>query len=160
MKYIIPKGWHYSIHPPRLYLGIKRKFKIKVKFTDSCRYTINSVDQKDVNKLFGVGLTLNHHIYSIRIGWNYDIKNDRIVLFHYTYENTIRKYSPFDFIKINEEYEIELELIDNYFIVSTSGCYCTVKYDYPEEVLGFYLYPNFGGNIVSPHKMIVEMSIN
>ena len=43
-----------------------------------------------VNKLFGISSTFDPHNRSIRIGWMYEVENDRFMLLPYTYQDGIR----------------------------------------------------------------------
>lgn len=161
--YIIPKGWHYSLHLPKPYLGIKKNFNIKVKFTDSCRYNLNNADQQDINKLFGVSFG-SHQDNSIRIGWNYNLVTGEIDIYSYEYERGIRwLFTKIGSVAIGDLTYIDLSLAHyTYSIRINDGIsgFGNYIFNYPAIKLGYYLYPYFGGNQPAPHDVKIEMEVN
>lgn len=164
-EYIIKKGQHYSKHLPKLYLGDKKDFKIKVEFTESCRYNLSNINQLDVNKLFGVSFGYHKH-NSIRIGWNYNIDTDMIDIYRYEYNNGRRLIEKIYSVHIYEELFIKLNLTEIGYVISIESEFSKFGYiveeyifNYPNIKLGYYLYPYFGGDEVAPHKIIVKMCI-
>ena len=102
MRYIIFKGFHFSLHLPNFFLLEKygtHIIKKKFEFTDSCFYKFNTVDDHDINKLFGfnIGTTLQPHTNSFRFGWNCEDEDNTISIFKYEY---IKCYKLF-FVMIN-----------------------------------------------------------
>ena len=156
--YIIPKGWHYSLHLPKLYDGNKKEFLIKVQPDDSWRYNFNSADQLDLNKVWGIGfgniLLGDHHKNSIRLSWWYNPRLDIIGWFYYYYENSVRKYGFIRSSKINELVEFPFILNDDSFEIGDE----VVPYIYPEDRSGYELFPYFGGNRTAPH--IIKHKLN
>lgn len=158
--YIIPKGWHYSLHLPKPYLGIKKNFNIKVKFTDYCRYNLDNPDQQDINKLFGVSFR-HHHNNSIRIGWYYNPITDKIHIYAYEYENGVRRFARVGEVNIDEIVYIDLKLLSHsYEILIRGGGFLNFMFNYPTIKMGYYLYPYFGGNQPAPHDVKIEMEVN
>lgn len=158
--YIIPKGWHYSLHLPKLYDGVKKEFIIKVKPDNSWRYYFHSVDQIDINKLWGIGfgnvLFDGPHTNSIRLGWNYNPNNDSINWWYYYYENSIRNYDYLTTSFINEDIEFPFQLKDESFLIGNKE----IPYIYPQDRTGYYLFPYFGGNRTAPHMIINKLEVN
>ena len=158
-EYIIFKGWHYSIHWPKLYNGNKKEFIIKVKPNDSWRYNFNNIDQQDINKLWGIGfgnlLLGDHHKNSIRLGSYYNPVSENIQWFDYSYENFIRNYGFITLSNINELIEFPFKLKENSFIIGNKE----VPYKYPEDRTGYYLFPYFGGNNPAPHDVKIKMEV-
>ena len=160
-KYTIKAGQHYSFHLPKLYVG-KKDFKITCQFTESCRYDLGTIDQLDINKLAGISFGY-HEINSIRIGWNYNWKNNKIDLYWYIYEDGFRRYGKIDSCEIGEVKEIELLLLKDSkeFYIKTNNANLTVNYRYPELLIGYYLFPYFGGEpYPAPHDVELYMSFN
>lgn len=158
--YVIKAGEHFSAHPIKPYMG-KSVFTVTVNFDESCRYNLNSVDQLDVNKLFGVSFG-NHEENSIRLGWAYNLDSLKMDLFTYTYEDSVRKINKIGSCNLNEDVIIKLKL--NF----SAGSYQTTSlisipqdqvfnYKYPALKIGYYLYPYFGGNNPAPHDMTIYM---
>lgn len=156
-KYIIEAGTHYSFHFPKLYTG-KKTFICKVQFTESCRYDLGTIDQLDINKLWGVSFGY-HKTNSIRIGWNYNLVTNKIDLYWYIYEDGFRRYNKIDSCEIGEVKEIHLALLPsiNEFMMYTNNSNVLVSYRYPSYLIGYYLYPYFGGNISAPHNIKLYM---
>jgi hypothetical protein len=155
--YTIPKGEHYSSHPFSFYSGSKKNFVITALFDESCRYDLNSVDQFDINKLWGVSFG-DHQKNSIRIGWNYDAQKDEIILSVYTYENGQRKYRQVSTCRINQLFLLSLTLNKSSYTVSEGLGSIEIPYKYPWLKAGYYLYPYFGGNQPAPHDVHIQLT--
>ena len=158
--YIILKGEHYSSHPVKPYFG-KNTFKITALFDESCRYDLGNVDQLDVNKLFGVSFG-NHESNSIRIGWAYNLESQKMDIYTYTYENSVRNINKIGSCNIGEEVSIQLKLNFSNSSYQTTSSISTpadqiFNYEYPSLRVGYYLYPYFGGNNPAPHDMTIYM---
>lgn len=157
--YIIPKGWHYSLHLPKLYDGNKKEFVIKVKPDDSWRYNFNSVDQMDINKLWGIGfgniLFGDHLKNSIRLGWYYNPKSENIQWWSYLHENFTMKFGFLTVSDINELIEFPFKLNDDSFTIENQ----TTPFIYPEDKTGYYLFPYFGGNRTAPHMITNKLEV-
>ena len=151
--YTIKKGQHYS--------GSSVSFKSSNTieclgiFTESCIYTIDSVNQCDINKLFGLSDALSHSDDSARFGWRY--YNDQIEILAY-----VRRGSNFYFKILGnvkprdvERYRIEI-LNDVYRFTFKNSVFDmprTSKYTGPR----YALYPYFGGNITAPHDITIKL---
>jgi hypothetical protein len=163
-RYFILKGWHFSLHFPMLWFGRTKEFNIKAQFTDSCRYNLETRDQDDINKLFGVSLGMfpgAHKKNSIRIGWRYDIATDEIQVFWYLHENGIIRFGyPIGFVKIDEIVKIKLIIKDREIFISMKGCDCAVSHIISKPKRGYYLFPYFGGNRTALKRTLIRMSVN
>ena len=159
-KYIIKVGQHYSFNFPKLYFG-KKIFICKVKFTESCKYDLGTIDQLDINKLAGVSFGY-HETNSIRIGWVYNLETYKIDLYWYVYEDGFRRYGKLDSCEIGEEKEIYLILspINSTFIIYTDNSQALIDYRYPTHLIGYYLFPYFGSNVPAQHVVELYMSFN
>lgn len=166
-EYIIKEGGHYSNHLPKLYLGLKKNFKLKVQFTESCKYNLGNDNQLDVNKLFGVSFGY-HQLNSIRLGWNYDIITDNINLYAYIYMNGIQLTYYIAPLTINTIWNIELGFVEKSgmfwvhvepYGVYDQNIYKEFYYSFPNIKLGYYLFPYFGGDEVAPHDIKINMDI-
>lgn len=166
MIFRIPKGHHWA-WPLRVWFWWNRKsFTRFVKFDDTCRYDLQSPDQFDTNKLFGIGYLPWHHKDSARFGWRYWTERKEIEISAYCYVNGQRSITHIGFCEIGKTYQIELNpLGDSYYF----RCY---------EVCNQYLNPNggavvthghkkkfmyrlgvfFGGNRKAPHEIKIQLS--
>lgn len=152
MAATILKGFHYSFGvAPKIYTTPTVLSK-QITFTDSCRYNLNSDDQLDINKLFGIGYFPSHHHNSVRFGWRYDLKQDKIEILAYWYENKIRKNTSLFFANIGKQYEYNIYVLKEFHVLSVKN---VVGYTVfvPSQRYGFSLSPYFGGNRQAPHTI-------
>lgn len=164
MIYKILKNWHYSI-PPRLGVWRNRsRFSWHVKFTDSCRYDLRTEDQLDINKLVGIGyLPGGHHKNSARFGWQYDIDKGQIELLAYCYYNGIRSIRKLCYCEIGKAYTINLLITSTAYLFNVTirgddvplGETSVLKTH--SHKLQYLLNPYFGGNLVAPHCIKIEL---
>jgi hypothetical protein len=154
ITYYILKGWHYSLHLPRV--TTSNVLSLKVRFTESCRYNHGDVDQLDINKL--VGLAFGHiHWNSYRIGWRYDVNLDVIELFHYYYLQGERKSIAIKNVEIGEEFSVYIACTGKYIHTSVGGLKSALQVDYPLEGKKRLCFPYFGGN--KPAKQLTKIQI-
>ena len=167
-EYQIKQGRHHSSGRfPHLYLINKDKgFKFKKSFTfnQSSMYNLNSIDNYDVNKLYGfsLGLFSPPTSNSYRFGWNCQKENGNIQIFSFI---QIEKKFVFEYlmdVNLNKKYSYELRVDKNdiYFNIYDENniIVFTSKKDYTQKSkMSFawkcFLY--FGGNCVSPQDMIL-----
>lgn len=159
MNYFIPKNWHYSLHLPWR-VDTKKIFRFKVTFDLNCLYDLNSIDNLDINKLYGFSFGNNHHKNSIRIGWNCQEKNDKISLFAYWYQNGDR--NSIKLLDVDIFQEIQITMIN---LPSSNKCQIvigknifSIPFNYKDiERKGWRLFPYFGGNQKTPHAMNIYL---
>lgn len=162
--YKIRKGNHYSFHLPSPYFGLKKNFVLKVLFNESCKYNLVDVDQFDLNKLWGVSFG-NHLKNSIRIGWRYNIKSDKIELGAYIHENGIIGCRWIGELETGIKYDIDFDLTKVGFGVAISYTpahfeYKEFDFNYPKTKIGYYLFPYFGGNKTAPHDIKIKLHVS
>jgi hypothetical protein len=157
-SYFIRKGNHRSGLFPNLYLKMF-KTKYDVIFSQNCIYKLNSVDDFDVNKLFGISFGY-HHQNSMRFGWNID--NDKIAIYAYYYKLGNRFMNKIVSIPVEKVHTFELTVYQVYYELKIFdenkqlvGWTNIVK---PKTVKwGYRLFPYFGGNRCAPHNMEIKM---
>ena len=81
----VKKGKHRF--QPRFLEPCSKSLGFTAMFHDNCLYDLNSEDQADINKLFGI-TSLFIHKNSARFGWR--AEGDKIRIFAYYYRNGIR----------------------------------------------------------------------
>lgn len=146
------KGFHYSIGTPRGLYFNQKEISYEITFTDSCIYDLNSTDQLDTNKLFGIGYFPTHHYNSVRFGWRYNTENLQMEIMGYWYINQVRYYQPLRFVNINEPHEYTISITpDNHNLFIDSQNVLTIPLG--GRSIGYKLSPYFGGNRRAPHKM-------
>lgn len=161
MKYVIKKNSHRA-RPIVLGLWFDKKIvERNVYFHENSRYNLNSVDQEDTNKLFGIGYLWSHHYDSARFGWSYNPHTDRIKLSAYCYVKGTRVIQDIVNVPIstwinlklkirNRSYVFDVTIDKNFFTISVPMSH-NKKISYP---LGLY----FGGNKKAPKD--INVSIN
>lgn len=139
--------------------------KLIVRFTNSCRYTLPNEDQNDVNKLFGFSYGF-HHIDSDRIGWRYNLGNQKIEIVLYSYECGKRKPTQhITWANIDEEVSISISIDFNDVYKGRSVCikvndiWINKMYKYKNKWIIYTLGNYFGGNNRAPHTIKIEKKL-
>jgi hypothetical protein len=134
-KVTIKKGKHSPFWRfPRLYIKPKG-IRIYVIFTESCKYTLNSEDQLDWNKMAGFSRG-KHHTDSLRLVWRWNPSIQKIEVGEYRYKNGERISSVIKTVDLYTTYKFTLMLHEG---------------NYPWW--GYKLFPYFGGNNPAPHDI-------
>jgi len=169
------KGDHLSCNDFTIpHLSIWGSTLIKrVRFTYSCRYTLDGADQKDWNKLFGIGfgfLPLSKqweaHYNSARWGWRYNPETDKIELSPYLYTEGLRLYAEnmgilCASINIMEEYEVVIcpiksaQKVHYVILRDDEVIYSALIPQQIPSLMGWEHPLYFGGNKVAPHDIKV-----
>ena len=172
MIYKIKKGRHYcNFKMPRLHNG-PDELNFTVIFDKSCSYKLDTPDDLDVNKLYGISYA-HVHQDSIRIGWNIDpateLEPERIALYLYTYNNEIRKYSYLASCDYNKPVKISFnfDYASNLVYVTLNPVYIEnhlskrvfykESFIYPKIKVGYYNKVYFGGTSKSPSDMKIAI---
>jgi len=160
-NFLIEKGKHYSNHFLRLYL-FKREIKFKFKFDSNCKYFFGNENDSDINKLFGISLGY-HMKNSIRLGWRWNIYKKQFEILPYAHINGVRMpeyegkiYNVLSTINSNELAECTIKINKYSYDIEIKTCTSIDFVSIPKPYLpriGYYLWPYFGGNEVTPHNM-------
>ena len=155
-KYRIKQGKH-RFTPYIFGVTFRKHWKLAISFDPSCKYDIGQ-DQKDINKIFGVGYISwdaikwciknrkpLHHYNSWRIGWHYD--GYRIQLMYYCYVKGQRRSGNINKANIFELKKINVELWHKAVNFGDTTIVCDFK-GIPFKLGGY-----FGGNRTAPHGM-------
>lgn len=159
--YIIRKGRHRCRHGMRLYYG-KVHGKYLFNFDKTCLYEKRNEDDSDLNKLLGWSYGW-HQKNSIRIGWR--SLAGKIELFFYMYNNGHRLLGKLTEVKADRWYKIKIEVLEEYncvaFTLRTADggliCKTSETFVIPRFVMGYKLYPYFGGNNMAPRDMKIKL---
>jgi len=163
--YTIHKGKHRSGLYVKPHYN-KHELTYDVTFTDTCRYTLNTTDQFDINKLFGLSYGFHHH-NSVRFGWrNLKESSNKIEILAYCYIDGIRLRERgtnifIGFVDTNKTYTFSIKTTNKSYILSVDDKYSKVN---TKEIdhnklpkWGYHLYPYFGGNCPAPHDINIFM---
>jgi hypothetical protein len=168
---VIKKGTHAPFRLPSIIFG-NQELHYKVRFTTSCRYTLPTEDQADINKLIGIGYLNSiplkglkpvpfHHCNSVRFGWHYDPAMDNIVLWAYWYAHKERKYKEICRVGIGEEVGVHLTRKDKHHtltVTSSSSVIGVAHVPVPTSAVSYLLRPFFGGNNPAPHDIEIDIT--
>jgi len=163
MIFTTKKGKHYSnnlLYKLFNFFNFSKKQEYIVRFTDTCAYSLNEVDQTDVNKLFGFSNGFFHHKDSVRFGWNY--LDDRIVLYAYIYQNGKKNSTYICRVELETENKLTIFVENDSYIFQVEKLKTGLKsklkvYKNKKFVFGYNLWPYFGGNNVAPQDISIEM---
>jgi len=141
--FTIKKGKHISGY--RYNSDYNNNIKFKAIFDSSAIYkTVNSTNQSDVNKLYGVSdCNKNHMEYSIRFGWRY--YNNKLEILWFKHESGDFTFGVIKEIEINKSYTYTLN------VCSIIPRKCNNEYK------RYYLYPYFGGDETAPHNITIKI---
>lgn len=162
MIFKIKQGQHSSnqhLYKIANYFNLSNKMAFAVTFTDSCAYDLHSIDQLDINKLFGFS-NGKHHDNSARFGWSYI--NNKIQLWAYYYNNGQRKNKLLTILELNKPYQLYLRVVETKYqfaVADTTRALALLRVPKgTDKNFGYRLWPYFGGNSVSPHDMEIHMT--
>jgi hypothetical protein len=153
--YTIKKGKHRSGY--RFSQTKSNHIEFFVLFDESAEYTSkDSVNQYDVNKLFGLSdCGTNHMENSIRFGWRWI--NDQLQLLWFKHEEGKFTFEPLRYIDINQPYKCSIELTEDYYILGIEGTYFYIDRPCSQNFTRYYLYPYFGGDETAPHDITIRI---
>lgn len=156
MKYIIPKGWHFSLPwIPKIHWN-KDEYTWNITLNNSCKYDHGTDDQLDWNKLVGISNTLNPRIDSLRIVWRYNKETDFFEIGLYTEKNKEFTAVQIASIKADETLKINLKCYYTYALVEVKDKLFMANFQ--KEYVTIGLRPYFGGNMPAPHTMKLNIT--
>lgn len=132
-------------------------------FLEDSKYTLNDVDQRDINKLFGYFIG-GIHLWSVRWGYRYDPVEDLFHLYEYRYQRGVRSYKKRLSVVVNEPVTLGIKRRTNeVYTRDTSNNVVTL-----ENLIGYKTYPKtriklhtgfyFGGNQVAPKEIRIKVN--
>jgi hypothetical protein len=143
--------------------------------TESCLYNFDTVDDLDVNKLFGFSSTWNHKKQSARIGWRC-IDGETFEIVTYSHENGKIDFEDIKVLgTVLPNQEFICSITEPPYYRGDPNAYYAFTFRTPEsnEIVltknmkskswfpfQYYLWPYFGGNRLAPQDMIIELKIN
>jgi hypothetical protein len=160
--YFIRKGHQFAdgtLNLNRWFLGTKMEFKAA--FNSSNIYTLPASEQADSNKLFGFADCKNFaQESSARFGWRwYNNRIEITAVSHYD-----GRWHLIEFLgvaELNKVYDFKIELSEDkahYLFTFNRGQTFMMKRDCTQDtMMGYFLYPFFGGSEKAPHDMTVSV---
>lgn len=165
MTFKICKGKHrakplYWLHWFPLLFN-QKVIRRRVMFYFSAKYNLESEDQADHNKLFGVAFG-GVHKNSARFGWRWDIDKIRFVLSAYCYVNGERIMFDLCTAVAMHWYDCSLEITDDLYKFHVfNEKKEVIGIDFirkgHKKKVGFLLGLFFGGNRAAPSDMTIQI---
>ena len=170
--YLLKEGKNYSNGINAKLLLNPTGMKHTVNFNKNCLYDLRTVDQSDINKLFGFSFGYHHH-NSIRFGWRSNVQRQKIEILAYMHKEgkLIQEWDDdisMGFLDTDRDYHLELKYLkgptgfDTYYfsIKDEYDILHATAFEAPKFLLplGYKLYPYFGGNRKAPHDMLITLS--
>ncbi|WP_207491538.1 hypothetical protein [Aridibaculum aurantiacum] len=155
VKYTIASGQHNSDKNGYAQVHYDEQ-KFVVKFDSSAIYTtVSSLNQKDVNKLFGFSDNNgSHHQFSARFGWRWS--NNALRLFAYVYNNGALSIHEMGTVAIGAEVNCSIRVTSKEYIFTMGDKVQTMpRNSTTPKGSGYKLYPYFGGDETAPHTISI-----
>jgi hypothetical protein len=154
MEYIIEAGEHYATGNAYKPIANGKEMHFLAWFDSSCIYeSVDPINQGDINKLYGFGdCNSGHQQSSARVGWNWNGKT--FDLYSYCYVNGLRQSSLLGAVKLMEVADLTIRINENKYVFKLNGKVQTMERGCStNEIIGYQLYPYFGGDEAAPHRM-------
>jgi hypothetical protein len=152
-RFTVNKGKH-KFHPRLPEFGNSKGVKFRANFDRSCLYDLKTVDQADINKLYGV-TSLFIHKNSARFGWR--AEGDVIRIFAYWYRKGIRGWSNLGIVAVDEWNDYSLTLENDIWVFTLNDKILKTTNINWWSFLTFKAFPFFGGNRKAPHSMDIGL---
>ena len=170
--FVINKGAHYPSPNPYSWHSGVTQLERQVVFDSSCIYNLGTIDDSDINKLYGWGVGFTSSS-SLRIGWNCK-SGYAIDLYAYIHYKGKRWSIPKDSIitglsgqligkgfMTNKPIQCSIQRTDKELIfVCVQGLkqgIMRLRFANFPKGSGWYQNPYFGGTSVAPHQMTIKI---
>jgi hypothetical protein len=153
-EYIIEEEEHYATANGYKPITNRKGMHFMAWLDSSCIYmSANAANQADINKLYGFGdCNAGHQQSSARVGWNWNGK--AFDLYAYCYVNSIRQSTLLGSVKPMEVADLSISINENKYLFKFNGKLQTMERGCStDEIVGYQLYPYFGGDEAAPHLM-------
>ena len=156
-EFLIPRGEHESQNNKLKQVKLS-ELRFQVIFDSSAIYqTTIPQNQLDINKLYGFSDCESvHHENSARFGWCWNGK--AIEIHAYWYADGLRFSRFLDTISIGNTYEFGLAVKPGQYAFEVKKQkYYTARHCGNSFILGYQLYPYFGGDEAAPHDIRIKI---
>lgn len=152
IQYTIEAGEHYCNSSTIKAVSVT-EMNFMVKFDSSSIYKSNdSINQKDVNKLYGFSEGMDNHVNSARIGWAW--YRNALRLYAYTYANGVRYIKEISAVEIGKDITCGIKVSGKEYIFTVNELIVHMTRAIETTVAsGYQLYPYFGGDEVAPARV-------
>ena len=154
--YNIPAGSHYSLQSAVKEVA-DSSMVFEVLFDSSAIYkTAESLNQYDVNKLYGFIEGLDPHKNSARIGWGFS--ESELRLYAYAYKDGIRTIAEITTVKIGSIIRCAILASANFYLFTVNENYVKLeRASFVAPIKCYQLYPYFGGDETAPHAITIKI---
>ncbi len=158
-KYTIQAGQHFSDNSIFKIVSLS-EMKFTVQFDSTAIYTTaDSLNQYDINKLYGFSDGDNHHLNSARIGWSWN--KNALRLYAYTYYNGVRATEEICTIAIGIPVACEIKVTaDEYIFKVNTTTVPMPRFIKNSVAKGYMLFPYFGGDETAPGTIRIFIKEN
>ncbi len=154
----IRKDSHFCLHLPKFQYNLQ-ELNFIANFDSNCEYIINPEDQLDINKLYGI--SFGHHLKnSFRVGWTYNPNKKVIELWAFLHQDSKMswEYLGDTIVEKNTKFNIQFRRNINTIVINWGDNQKEIiTYKFPENKLGYYLFPYFGGTQPSPNTLNIKI---
>lgn len=165
MTCTIHKGKHRAWPPSFGLFYDKQRMEKVVEFDSTAKYDLSSIDNNDINKLFGWGYLKGlHHTDSVRFGWNWNQEIGKVNLFAYCYVNRLRLMIPICTVNINYKYLLQIDKIGKKYTLSVLDAGMMYRNYGSMDIMfthkkkfSYRLGCFFGGNNPAPHDITIKI---
>jgi hypothetical protein len=162
----IKKGKHDAsneglrVHLVKLGKKHDRRVAFKVNFPQSVIYTTsNPANQSDANKVMGISVGRIHED-SIRLGWTWDPKANKVQLRFYAYYNAQRQITDLIQVPLDQWVDVEIKMNDSGMSVRAGSAFVEKQVPLGWKGLtttAILRTAYFGGDETAPHDIIVKV---
>ena len=154
--YVIKKGKHYCDRRFPRFRFTEKKYTVtrNLLFTTSCLYHFNSVNDFDINKLFGITFGLDPVKNSVGFGWNCEDTDGKISLFVLIYSNGIMCFNYIGSVKVERWNKYTIDVNGNIVTLYLNGVVAGVFVIKTSHFIVFNR-PYFGGDNAAPKDILI-----
>jgi hypothetical protein len=154
--YTIPEGAHYAEGIRTSLVVGNTVLRFRATFMENCLY-IPTENPGQINKLYGMAYG-QHHNCSARVGWRSDGNLIEVLSYVYTAKDA-RESRTLGFVKPCQPHEYEIARKGDDLSISMDDEEPQKFKLFAPSLIGYRLYPYFGGANPAPHRMQIEIEV-
>lgn len=128
-----------------------------VKFIGDFSYSISRTNQLDTNKLIGLSDSYHHHRHSVRLGWRWNNRVEKIEILYTVYRRSNRFIESICYIEPDIEYNFEVAVDKDKYLLWFDDTYIEVYRSSNWILPRYVLFPFFGGDEPAPKDFQFEL---
>lgn len=158
MNLKIAKGKHYCDKFWPIFTT-KNEIKGTFQFLNSAEYHIDL--QKDTNKIVGLSDSYYHRRSSIRLGWRWNVNENKIEIMTIKYEKGKRTIESLCFIENdNSENCFHIKIYKGYYLITFNNTTRIIKRNVKWIPFRYVCLPYFGGDTKAPQDFNFKLIIS